>query len=129
MTYIPHDEEDNSSDPTMGKPRSPEVRFEHDPYWVEAPGGMWTPEFENRNMPIREATPAELADTERKRGSSEDETCPVDPLLANLDFTSEYISPNDKEAQFKNYLQIYYDHIRFMEDDDKLIYVDWADED
>jgi len=129
MTHIPHDEEDNSSDPLLGGSCSG-IPFEKDPNWVEIPGSMWTPELEHKSMPIRDATPAEKADTERKRGSSEDETCPIDPLLANLDFTSEYISPKDREIQFKDYLQTYYKHIRFLEDKDKLIYyVDDEDED
>ena len=128
MTNIPHEEEDNSSDPSMGRPYLG-IPFELDPDWVEIPGCVWTPELEHKHMPIRDATPGELADTERKRGSSEDETCPIDPLLANLDFTSEYISPKDKESQFKTYLQAYYDHVKFLEDENKLIYIDWVDED
>tara|TARA_Y100000034_G_C6576814_1_gene250154 strand:- start:18 stop:392 length:375 start_codon:yes stop_codon:yes gene_type:complete len=111
MVYTPNDDEDMSSSPSMDT-RGSNVPFERDPDWVEAPGSMWTPEMEHTNMPIRDATPAELADTERKRGSSEDETCPIDPLLANLDFTSEYISPRDQELRFKDQLHKYYQHIK-----------------
>jgi len=79
-------------------------------------------------MPIRKPTPAELADTERKRGSSEDETCPVDPLLENLDFTSEYISPKEQDKLFKEALQEHYEHIRWDEEDEDLKYIDWDGE-
>jgi hypothetical protein len=105
------------------------IPFEHDDYWVEAPGAMWTPELEHKCMPIREPTPGELADTARKRGSSEDESCPADPLLANLDFTSEYISPTEQDHDFKDQLQKYHHHIKFIEGEDELIYIDWDDED
>jgi len=117
MTYTPYDDEDTHSDPSLG-PQNPPTPFEHDEYWVEAPGGMWTPELEHSCMPLRDPTPAELADTERKRGSSEDDTCPIDPLLANLDFTSEYISPAEQEELFKARLKEYYRHIH--EEDSKL---------
>jgi hypothetical protein len=117
MSNIPYDDEDISSDPSMGC-RGHSTPFEHDKYWVEAPGSMWTPEMEHKHMPIRDATPAELADTEKKRGSSEDETCPVDPLLANLDFTSEYISPEMQAKDFKEYLARYHKHIETDDESD-----------
>ena len=128
MVHIPYDDEDVPSDPSTG-PRGPSIPFEHDDYWRECPGGMWTPELEHKYMPIRQPTPAELADTERKRGSSEDETCPVDPLLANLDFTSEYISPKEEERIFKEDLQRYHEHIKWDEDSDDLLFLDYDEED
>ena len=125
MVNPSHDEEDIPADPSLESRNAP-VPFEHDEYWVEVPGGMWTPELEHKHMPLRDPTPAELADTERKRGSSEDETCPIDPLLANLDFTSEYISPIEQDKIFKDKLQQYYDHL--YSDDDFLDYLDWEKE-
>lgn len=125
MVNPSHDEEDIPADPSL-ESRSTPIPFEYDEYWVEVPGGMWTPELEHKHMPLRDPTPAELADTERKRGSSEDETCPVDPLLANLDFTSEYISPTEQDKIFKDKLQQYHDHL--YPEEDLPDYLDWENE-
>lgn len=125
MPEITPDYEEDSSDPFIEQSLSG-TPFEHDPHWTEAPACMWTPEFENNHMPIREPTPAELADTERKRGGSEDETCPIDPLLQNLDFTSEYISPKELDKDRKEYLHKYYDCIKYH--DDGLTFLDEEEE-
>ena len=123
MTHTPHDDDETPADPSLECRNTP-TPFEHDDYWIEAPGGMWTPELEHKHMPLRDPTPAELADTERKRGSSEDETCPVDPLLANLDFTSEYISPTAQDDLFKARLRHYYEHLYDDMGDDSLDFLD-----
>ena len=116
MVQLPHDDDDIPTNPSL-EPTEPRIPFEYDDYWVEAPGGMWTPEMEHKFMPIRQPTPAEQADTERKRGSSEDETCPIDPLLGNLDFTSEYINPQERQQIFKQQLQQYHEHIQHIDDE------------
>ena len=131
MLNIPSDDEDDMPrDPSLER-GAYRVPFEHDAYWNEMPGGVWTPELEHKSMPIRKPTPGELADTERKRGGSEDGVCPVDPLLGNLDFTSEYISPKEEEKNFRETIKEHYEHIDMesIEDEHTPYNIDWDDED
>ena len=103
------EDDDVPADPSLDRSAN-NVPFEHDDYWVEMPGSMWTPALEHKQMPLRDPTPGELADRERKRGGSEDEVCPVDPLLENLDFTSEYVSPKKQDQDFQQKLKQHYKH-------------------
>ena len=128
MANIPLDDDDDMPrDPSLER-GAYSVPFEHDEYWTEMPGGVWTPELEHKFMPIRKPTPGELADTERKRGGSEDAVCPVDPILENLDFTSEYVGPEDRAGMFQDQMKEHYRHID-NSDSDGTFYVDWDEED
>tara|TARA_Y100000310_G_C20600988_1_gene773004 strand:+ start:340 stop:717 length:378 start_codon:yes stop_codon:yes gene_type:complete len=96
-------EEDIPSDPSLDASPSA-IPFYLDKDWVEMPGVVWSPEQEYLVMPPREPTPGEIADTHCKRGGLEETTSPVDPILQRLDFTSEYISLEERKKMNLKYI-------------------------
>jgi hypothetical protein len=97
-------EDDIPPNPALDATSPAAVPFYLDPDWVEMPGSLWTPEKEYAAMPPREPTPGEVADTHCKRGGLEAETSPTDPILQNLDFTSEYITPEERKRMNSSYI-------------------------
>ncbi len=98
-------EDDIPSDPSLDATSPASIPFYLDPDWVEMPGVFWSPEQEYKAMPPRDPTPGEIADTHCKRGGLESDTSPIDPILQRLDFTSEYIYPEERRLMNLKYIE------------------------